>query len=450
MPMTRRQFVAASTLAGAVAFLTACSPPAQKPGSPLTIWNNLDSPEQVAYYEKHFVKAYTKHRVEFSSKASNTIDRLIQTALAARGGPSIIVTPGPSSFVSAYTSAGYLADLTAAMKTYGWDRTFAPWALQASQIDGRLMTLPASYESMAFYYNPAVLDELGLTPPKDLAEFENFCEEAEGHGRVPLAAGNADYKGANEWFVGVGLNHAAGPEAMYSALMGETSWKDPVFVDAIEQLAGWFKKGWFGGGVDRYFTNPFATVYRQLASGDAAGMISGTWEFPNLAPYFGAEADNDATWDWTTIPSMGAETTGPIWDLAIGQSVGVNTNVADVEAAIEYLDFLTTDLDTFIPAVEEASFALPPIHVDSSDFSAKADERVVRLYDQLSSAKAMGYTTWTFFPQQTETYMINYFENVITGDMSAEEYCAGVDDLFSAELAQGRVPVAPHPDGGVS
>ena len=446
---TRRRFLAAGGALGAAALLGACAP-AVSPDL-ITLWENFLDNRQYDYFRRHFAEDYPgRLPVQVTNKSSNTIDRLIQTALAAGAGPSIIVTPGPSSFVSAYWSAGYLVDLTRHRDRYGWRGKFAPWALAASEVDGKLVTLPGSYESMAFYVNPATLHKLGLTAPTTRDEFENFCAEAKGHDLVPVAAGNADYKGANEWHVGVGLNHGAGPEAVYSALRGETKWTDPVFVHAIERLAGYFTRGWYGGGADRYLTNSFPTVYRQLASGQAASMISGTWEFSSLPAYFGKAAGNPATWDWTPLPSLRDGVPDVVWDLAIGQSVGVNTNAGNVSASIDFLNFMTTNVRSIVASVEQMAFEPPPIHIATSDFSARADPRVVRLYAQLSTAPRIGYTTWTFFPPQTETYMIDYFENVITGGMTAREYCEGIQTRFAAEKAEGRVPTAPKPNGGLS
>jgi len=453
MAISRRQLIAGGGALGAGTLLGACGTSAADPHT-ITIWNNLPDAHQVAYFRRHFAEGYRRSGgrlpVRFTNKPSNTIDRLIQTSLAAGSGPSVIVTPGPSSFVSAYDSAGYLVDLTEYAQRYGWRRKFAAWALAASEVDGRLVTLPTSYETMVFYTNPATLDRLGLEAPGTREEFEHFCAEAKGRGLVPVAAGNADYKGANEWHVGVGLNHAAGPEAVHAALRGETRWTDPVFVDAVEQLASYFKKGWFGGSVDRYLTNGFPAVYRQLANGRAAAMISGSWEFSNLAQYFGKSAGNDADWAWHTVPSLRRGVPTQVWDLAIGQSAGVNTRAGNVAATVDYLDFLTTDKPAIVAGVERVAFEPPPIRITASDFSEAADPRVVRLYAGLSAARSIGYTTWTFFPPTTETYMIDYFENVITGRMSAHEYCAGIQSRFAAERAQGRVPTAPRPDGGLS
>ncbi|MGN6446073.1 ABC transporter substrate-binding protein [Amnibacterium sp.] len=448
--VSRRTLLAGSGAAGLTALLAACSGGSGS-SSTINFWNNFSDAGQVTYFKQHFATAYPgPGTVVVSNKSSNTIDRLIQTALAAGSGPDVIVTPGPSSNVTEYTKAGYLEDLDKYVSKYGWDTAFAKWALDASRIEGKLRTLPTSYESMVYYYNPATLSKLGLSAPTTLDEFENFNTEAKAKGMIPLAAGNADWKGANEWHLVIALNHAAGPEAVYSALQGKTKWTDPVFVDALTKLAGWFKKGWYGGSVQNYFTNTFPVVYRQLASGQAASMISGTWEFSNLAPYFGKAAGNSATWDWTTIPSLGSATKNDIFDLAIGQSAGVNAHSSSVKDAVSFLNFLTTDKKVIISSVVDKDFQMPPIQVSASDFGSKADPRTVKLYTQLSTAKSIGYTTWTFFPQQTETYMIDYWENVITGKLSVQDYLAGIQAKFAPELAAGAVPTAPKPSAGLS
>ncbi len=447
MDLTRRTFLAATGSIGLLAALTACS---GKPGgasaNEIVFWNNLPDEQQLKYFTEHFVKGYPgKARVKFDQKPN--LDRLTQTSLAAGRGPDIIVTPGPSTAVSEFHRAGYLAELDGYAQKLGWNDAFASWALDASRVDGKLVTLPTAYESLVFFYNPATLEKLRVEVPKTREQFEAFCEEAAGAGLIPMAAGNADWKGANEWYVGHALNHGAGPDAVYSALTGKTPWTDPVFVDAISRFAGYFQKGWFGGGVESYFTTTFPTAYGQLAEGGAAGMMSGSWDFANLAPYFGKAAGNDATWDFAQIPSLGDGVPSDIWDLAIGQSLGINAKAGDLDAAADYLDWLTTDVKTIIAAIEAVNYQPTPIRIETTDFSADADERTVRLYSSMSNATRVGYTTWTFFPPKTETYLIDYFEKVLTGSLSPAEYCAGIDEQFVKEFKAGAVPTPPAPSG---
>lgn len=447
MELSRRTLLAGTGAAGVLVLLSACTSGAGGDDGTITYWANFGDNAQAQYFQKHFAEAYPgPGKVEFTSKATNVIDRLIQTALAAGSGPDVVITPGPSTGVPEYTKAGYLVDLDSYAKKYGWNDAFATWALNASKINGKLMSLPTSYESMVYYYNPATLAKLGVSSaPTNLDEFVAYNQEAKGKGLIPIAAGNADWKGANEWHLVIALNHSAGPEAVYSALQGKTKWTDPVFVDAITQLANWFKQGWYGGSVDNYFTNKFPVVYKQLATGQAASMISGTWEFANLGPYFGKAAGNSATWDWATIPALRAGLKNDIWDLAIGASAGLNAHSKNIKDAAGFLNFLTTNKKAVLGAVVDQNAEPSPIKVSASDFGPKADPRTVKLYTELSAAKTIGYTTWTFFPQQTETYMIDYFENVITNKLSVKDYCAGIQAKFATEFAAGGVPMAPAP-----
>jgi raffinose/stachyose/melibiose transport system substrate-binding protein len=416
-------------------------------GKAVQYWTAFNDAAAEKYFRDHAIGDYEgPAEVKLTIKANDTIDQLLQTALAAGRGPDIILTPGPT-YVAAYGEAGYLLDLTEYAEKYKWNDVLAPWSLEASKIDGKLVTLPTSYESMAFYFNPAVLDDLGLSAPKTRAEFENLCEEAEGQGLVPIGAGNADWKGANEWHLTNVFNHYSGPDAVYSALKGETPWTDEVFVDAVELLSSYFKRGWYGGSVESYFTNQFPKVFEQLAAGEAAGMISGTWEFASLAPYFGEAAGNSATWDWTTLPALRDGVPEVVWDLGVGASFGINAKSTSKDAAADFMNFLTTDVKMNVAAVEAVNDAPPPIRLQNSDFSSDADERVTRLYTELPKAETIGYTTWTFYPQVTETYMIQEFERVITDQTTAKEFCAGMQERFAKELKAGAVPASPSPSG---
>ena len=449
--MSRRSLLSLGGMFGLGVVLASCTGTgpggAAGDGKTVQYWTAFTDAAAEKYFRDHAIGAYEgPAEVKLTIKAFDTIDQLLQTALAAGRGPDIILTPGPA-YVAAYSEAGYLSDLSEYAEKYKWNDVLAPWALEVSKIDGKLVTLPTSYESMAFFFNPEVLNDLGLTAPRTRAEFEDFCEEAEGQGLVPIAAGNADWKASNEWHLTNVLNHYSGPDAVYSALKGETPWTDAVFVDAVELLSSYFKKGWYGGSVESYFTNQVPKVFKQLAAGEAAGMISGTWEFGGLAPYFGEAAGNSATWDWTTLPSLRDGVPEVVWDLGVGGSFGINAKSTNKDAAIDFLNFLTTDVEMNVKALEAASVAPPPLKLEKSDFSADADERVTRLYTELPQAQTIGYTTWTFYPQVTETYMIQEFERVITDQTTAKEFCAGMQERFVKELEAGKVPALPEPSG---
>lgn len=439
----RRLLVSATATSVAIAMLTACSAGSATPSSDsVELWYGFTDGAQKDAFERLFVDDYSGD-VDLTVKPLDSIDRLTQTALAAGKGPSIVLTNGPSQ-VASYDDAGYLADLTEYAEKFGWDDIFADWALEASKVDGRLMTIPASYESMGLFYNTEVLDKLGVEPPTNRAEFEEMCERATTAGIVCISTGAAEYPGVSEWHLTFILNHYAGPESVRAALTGEMKWTDPVFVEAIALLNKWFQKGWFGGSVERYFSNTFSTVYSDISTGKAAAMVTGTWDTGSLAGYFsGDEAVGD--WDWTALPSLRDEVPADVWALGIGQSMGINAKAENQSAAADYLNFLTTDKAALMQALEEVGFQLPPLVVEESDFPSGVDERFSRVYTELSNAQNIGYTTWTFFPQKTDTYMIDAIQKVFVGSMTPEQFCEGLQEVFEEELAAGAVPPLPEP-----
>jgi raffinose/stachyose/melibiose transport system substrate-binding protein len=83
----------------------------------------------------------------------------------------------------------------------------------------------------------------------------------------------------------------------------------------------------------------------------------------------------------------------------------------------------------------------------AGDFPANSDPRVRRQYLALNATKNYGYTTWTFWPAQTDTYIGQQITKVLTGQQSPKDFCAGVDSAFQSEFKAGKVPPVPAPAG---
>ena len=446
MTLSRRKLLALSGATALVPALAACGGgPATSDG--IEYWAAFPDELQRDYFRQKRADAFQGAAdVQLTIKPSETIGRLTQTALAAGAGPDLIATAGPAQ-VAAYAGAGYLLSLDEYARDYGWDEDLAPWALAASQVNGGLVSLPAGYESMIMLYNPATLAANNWSVPTNRGEFEAICADAHAKGIVPVAAGNGDWRAASEWPVSFALNHYAGPDAVHQVLQGHLPWTEPVIVDAITLLSGWFQRGWFGGSVENYFTNSFAKLYASLASGDAVFMITGSWALSEISPYFGEEAGNDATWDWAPLFPLRDEVPQEVWDLGIGQTLSINARSARPDAVAEYLDFLETDPVRQAEGIAEVGLQPAPVPLTRADFPDSVDERQSRLYVALSNATTIGYTTWTFCPQETDTDLYTNFDKVFTGQLDAHEYCAGLDKIFQKELALGKVPAAPAPDG---
>jgi len=364
-----------------------------------------------------------------------------RTALAGGAGPDVVVTPGPS-FAYELAQAGQLMPLDDFAEEYGWSESFTPWALQLGIVNDQLYSIPSEVETLVLYYNATLFEENGWTPPTTLEELMALAEEIDAAGIIPFAHSNAEWRPANEWFVGEFLNHGAGPDLVYQALTGEVQWTDPAFVSALEMLNEMQQNDWFMGGLDRYYTTQTATTYAMLAEGEAAMKIEGTWAVTDMNTYFGEEAGNANEWGWVPVPSSSGEA---IYDIGIGSTYSINQNTESPEAVAEFLTHL------FSPEVQatlavECGQVPAPVEIPAEALEG-LDPRYADIIDQMNTASDAGdygYTTWTFWPPRSDVYIYEEVERVWSGDITVEEYLQGLQTVFDEELQAGEIPPIPE------
>ncbi len=101
-------------------------------------------------------------------------------------------------------------------------------------------------------------------------------------------------------------------------LTGEKDWTDPEFVNATELLRQHIvDNGWFSGSLENYFANGGDDPAVELASGDAAMMMSGTWHFRGLPAFF---EETGAEWGWAPLPPMSEDAGEYNYELATGST----------------------------------------------------------------------------------------------------------------------------------
>ncbi|MDE2854255.1 MAG: extracellular solute-binding protein [Chloroflexota bacterium] len=360
-----------------------------------------------------------------------------RTAVAGGGGPDVVRTPGPS-FVYEMAQAGLILPMDTFAESMGWGDFFFDWALDLGLVDGQLYSLSDELETLVMYYNVEVFEENGWTPPDTMDELNALAAEVEAAGLTVFSHGNASWRPTNEHFVGEYWTQVAGPHKVYQALSGEIPWTDESLVEAIELLDAHMQAGWYGGGVDLYFTND--GVYRRtsLAEGSAAMNIEGSWAIRGTVDYFG---ESGMTWDWVPVPSHDGT---DYYTIGMGNTSSINANSPHPEAAAQFLTWY------FSPATQGKMLTNclkgpAPVAI-GADVMAELDPRIARLYAELSDASAndrYGYTTWTFWPPKSDVYIYEEVERVWTGEITAMEYSEGLQELFAEELDAGDIPPIP-------
>ncbi len=448
-PLPRRDLfkLAGGTLAGAW-LLSGCQGSNGSSTHSIDYWGAFPTPETEEFFQAHFIDSFnssSEHTARMSVKQLTDLASLTDTAVASGNSPDIIYSPGPTTSI-AYAQGLKTAELDDYAVEYGWDDRFLPWASQLSRVEDRLHSVPMSYGSLVLYYNRAVFDKNGWTPPKTKAEFEELCEEADSKGMIPVGAGNSGYPAQSEWYLTCLLNAAVGPHALYDILTGDLDWTDKSVVNAMEMMKEQMDKGWWGGGADRYFTNTDPDICTGLANGDVAMYMSGTWSFSSMGSFFADSGNDPDDWDWAPLPSLSDDVEPGVFPLAIGTSLSISSNSGDPDAAAEFLNHLVGDTTRSLEYLAEQGENPPPVAYESSDFPEGTDPRVQRLYEEIPASDNLGYASWTFLPPETNTALYTEFDKVITGDLSPKAYVEILDATFRQELGSGGVPTPFTPE----
>lgn len=448
--LNRRQLLrgAGATAAGLLlpsGLLAGCgSGEAGGSGGTVTLWIDIQGAPNQSYFDDKVIAAFEKAHKDIDVKVTYykgaDLRKLIQTALQAKSGPDIVRGPAATQTL-AWSKADVLADLSKYADKWNWSDKLAGWAMEAFTVDGHLWALPMRVDTLLLYTNATLFDKKGWKAPTNRDEFEALAEEAHGQGIIPLGASNTDWKAASEWHMSAFWNHYSGPEAVYQALTGEIRWTEPVFVEAVELIKSYFDKGWFGGGVDKYFSVPAQEMGARFGKGKVAMVPQGVWWMSAVSPFF---KDTGNKWDWAPWPALGSEVAYPVFDMGIGGSLGVNAHSDQKDSAAEYLNWYYGDRDAALRRMADvpATYNIP-IKFDAEELPSGIDPRSRRVHAELNKAiesGAYGYVTWTWWPPKANAFVYEGLDKVLTGDMSPADYCAQMDELFAKERAAGDVP----------
>lgn len=372
----------------------------------------------------------------------SSADKQIRIAMLSGHGPDLVMTPGPT-YVVPMVRAGQLLPLDNYARKYGWyDKVIGP-LLQTGVDHGHLYALPRSYETMFLFYNQTLFDQNGWKPPTNLPELTSLAQAMMAKGITPFGAGNQDWRGANEWYVGIILNHYAGPENVYKALRGELPWDAPVFVDAIKLLHDWYKQGWFGKS---YFSLTLEQGFARVAENQAGMSPNGNWAFTFAATHFpvGGKQKPGAA----PFPSLREGVASPLYVLGVGSTMSINKDSTDPDAAAAVLDRMYSQ--GFFQDINKTwgpgDWNVPLVTIDLKQLATDTTPLFASLIGSLSEAVkhgSYGYTTWVFWPPATDEYLINGIEQVWLDRITPEQYLAKMNAVFQEEQKAGKVPPLP-------
>ncbi|GAB3474959.1 extracellular solute-binding protein [Amycolatopsis cihanbeyliensis] len=167
----------------------ACSPPQSDPAAeggdqqtgPLRVWlfdEANRAPKEAVVQEaiKEFEAAHDGVTVDVQWVAVETRADKFSGAFNDPANAPDVAEFGNTD-VASYAETGALADLTADIESWSAGEDLLPSVLETAKVDGKTYGLPWFTGIRALYYRTDVFDELGLQPPRTLAELTETARE---------------------------------------------------------------------------------------------------------------------------------------------------------------------------------------------------------------------------------------------------------------------------------
>lgn len=332
--MKKTLLCAMVTVSLAAAMMTGCSSADGEAGSEagqvtLQFMNHTGEDRTIKYEDEliaEFEAANPDIKIEVQRMSMDDYTQTIQTKFASDDAPDVFVIE--QSNLELYAKNDYLLDLSDTDIVNHYDGNMLAY-------DGKMYGAPLGVNAYVVTYNKSIFDKVGVEVPETLDEFYAACDAIQAAGYTPLAAGYQD-----SWVL------MADTQAEYvTSIM-----KDDL--DALKKLenrevrfadsADWravFER--FGRRLaytqgDQFGTD-WNTACTMLANAEAAMVISGDWTANNVAD-MGEEVELGA---FVLPVSNNADDTVVVYPGA-GQSYAVSAASTKQDAAIKFVDFLTT------------------------------------------------------------------------------------------------------------
>ena len=132
---------------------------------------------------------------------------------------------------------GFMAPLDDIFKQNGWEEVYPKGVLELLKWNGHYWSVPVNiHRANVLWYNKAIFDKYGLTPPTSYDDFFAAAEKLKKAGIVPLALGDNGIWASTHVFETV-LIGTLGPDGYKGLWTGATDWNGAGVRKALETFA---------------------------------------------------------------------------------------------------------------------------------------------------------------------------------------------------------------------
>ena len=348
-------------------------------------------------------------------------------AIAGGGGPDLSVyQTGPAYDVADMFREGLIMNLDGYYEKYGW-ADVSPPGIDIDMVDGHYAVFDWCIVSTPhFFYNADIFEELGLTPPTTVEEFEQVALKIREAGYEPLAVGGKDKWPIRHLLSVLAARHLE-REDYINLMLGwqtstenPTSWTDPRVIETLATYKRWEENGVFATGFNAMGNGEASALF---ASGEAAMYSIGMWF---ASPTLYEEAIGDAfTLDVFRVPQFDP-------DIPMMEAATFAGSTIIVNAATEYPEEVGIFLDYMISKTGQKLFAdigRVPIRTDMTEEDlAVMDPLVLKILAWVQGGPTVeNFDAW-LTAEQAEAVAVG-IQEIVAGTKTPEELAAEMEEL---------------------
>ncbi|MEA5013690.1 MAG: extracellular solute-binding protein [Candidatus Limiplasma sp.] len=378
-------------------------------------------PEDVDFYNKTiaaFEAANPDVKVVQNAIKNTEYNTILSAALAAGDGAPDVFMSRAYGGLQTFADSGYMLALDELMPELA-DFSDATRRGATSITDGKIYGVPAVSQTMLCYYNKDVYEELGLSIPKTWDEFLQNLEACKAAGYEALANGTKEGWCCEFLFGGVGPSFYGGNDFFDKVVAGETTFVDPIFVDAVQKI-----KDLTPYMPSMYEGVAYTDMQASFINGLSAHFVGGSYE----AGYFGSE-NPDLNFDIFAVPGEKAEDPAYV-SVYADMNFSIAASSKKQEAALKFLQFLATKEfgESMVNELKMVS-SVPGVDVSANPFIA----RVLEL--QANNTPYLFLVGFRYEQPTGSSLFQAEAQSLMVGDKTAQEICQSVQDGIASYYA---------------